>query len=584
MTGVQNLVRLLRTARPYRLKIIAAVASAVGVAITSVTIPLVTRAAIDNAVLAGDLPMLWRIVGFLIGVGVVRAILFNRRRILAGKASISTEADLRQSLYDHVQGLDLGYHEQVSTGEVMSRASNDLQAVRGFIVTIPWSFTLLMQIVGVTAVMLTLHVQLTLLAVAALPPLTVAAYRFSVKFDPVIWRLQQKLADLAGVVEETVVGIRVVKGFGREPQQLESIKDEAEGVYRAAADSIRLRASFIPLSMVLPQIGVVVVVWYGGYLVLTGGLTLGTLVAFQAFLLLLAWPLRSIGQVVAGAQRAATAAGRIFEVLDTPPGIADRPGARPLQLNRGEVRFEDVRYAYHPDSPEVLRGIDLHVPAGTSLAIVGPTGSGKSTLIRLLGRFSEPTAGRVTVDDQDVAEVTLHSLRTQIGTVFEETLLFSATIRENIAFGRPDASEAEIVRAAMLAQAHEFIEEMSEGYDTMVGEQGYTLSGGQRQRVSIARAILMNPPILVLDGATSNVDAKVESAILEDLEREKAGRTTIIVARRPSSAAVADRVAYLENGKVAALGTHHELWRDVPAYREALGARVERTGLEEAAR
>ncbi|MEX2393812.1 MAG: ABC transporter ATP-binding protein, partial [Actinomycetota bacterium] len=316
------------------------------------------------------------------------------------------------------------------------------------------------------------------------------------------------------------------------------------------------------------------VLWYGGRLVIQEQLTIGTIVALFSYLYMLIWPLRSIGMIVAWAQRATTAAGRVFEVLDTTPGIADKDGATAIGLTGGAVSYRDVHFAY-PDGGPVLDGVTLDIAAGSSVALVGQTGCGKSTLMRLLPRFIEPSRGSITIDGQDVSSVTLPSLRAQIGIVFEDTLLFSDSIANNIAFGRPEATEEEIVRAAVIAQAHEFIEELPDTYDTVVGEQGYTLSGGQRQRIAIARAILMNPRILILDDATSNVDARVEAAIRKGLRSAMTGRTTIIVARRPQTAALAERVALMHRGKIVAVGTHEELWRTNTDYRETLLASVD---------
>jgi ATP-binding cassette subfamily B protein len=386
--------------------------------------------------------------------------------------------------------------------------------------------------------------------------------------------MQQNLGELAAVVEETVVGIRVVKAFGRENDQVAKLAKDADAVYDAAMESIRLRAKFVPFFNLVPTIGLAAVLWYGGHEAIAGRLSAGTIIALFQYLFLLIQPLRSLGMIVAWAQRAMTAASRIYEVLDTSPGIADHDNATKLEVTGGRVSYADAHFAY-PDGGPVLDGVTLDIAPGTSIALVGQTGCGKSTLMRLLPRFIEPVDGTLSIDGQDVSRVTLASLRSNIGIVFEDTLLFSDTIAQNIAFGRPDATEEEIVRAAVIAQAHEFIEELPQGYDTVVGEHGYTLSGGQRQRVAIARAILMNPRILILDDATSNVDARVEAAIRKGLRQAMTGRTTIIVARRPQTAALADRVAYMENGRILDVGTHQDMWERNRAYHETLLATVD---------
>ncbi len=567
-------VRLMRHTRAYRKKLVVAFLAAIGVALALPTIPLFVRAAIDDAIPSKNYRLLAILIGAMLGVALVKAFLHGIRRQIAGELSIGVEADLREQLYNHVQALDVGYHERISTGQIMSRATSDINAIRQYLMSVAWSMTLVIQITAIFGIMFFLSAPLAAVFLATSPILMWYTYRFADRFDPIVWELQQRLGELASVVEETVVGIRVVKGFGQERQQIEKLSRDADHVYKAAMDSVRLRARFVPIFNLIPQLGLIAVLWYGGRLVIAGSLSTGTIVALFSYLYMLIWPLRSVGMIVAWAQRATTASGRVFEVLDTPPGIADHDNASKLDLTAGTVRFNDLRFAY-PDGGPVLAGVDLEVPAGTSVALVGQTGCGKSTLMRLLPRFIEPVSGSVSIDGQDVSLVTLASLRAQIGIVFEDTLLFSDSVAANIAFGRPDAPEEEVVRAAAVAQAHEFIEELPQGYDTPVGEHGYTLSGGQRQRVAIARAILMNPRLLILDDATSNVDARVEAAIRKGLRKAMAGRTTIIVARRPQTAALADRVAYMVGGRIADVGTHADLWQSNPDYRETLLATVD---------
>lgn len=567
-------LRLMGHTRPYRRKLVVALGAAIGVAFALPSIPLFVRGAIDRAIPRSDYRLLAILIGAMLGVAVVKAVLHGVRRQIAGELSIGVEADLRESLYNHVQALDVGYHERISTGQIMSRATSDINAIRQYLMSLAWSITLVLQISVIFGVMFFLSPPLAAIFLATSPILIWYTYRFSDSFDPIVWEMQQRLGDLSSVVEETVVGIRVVKGFGQERQQVEKLSRDADRVYEAAMDSVSLRARFVPIFNLIPQLGLIAVLWYGGRLVIAGTLSAGTIVALFSYLFMLIWPLRSIGMIVAWAQRAITAAGRVFEVLDTAPGIADHHGATPIEPTGGTISFEDVRFSY-PDGGPVLAGVDLEVPAGTSLALVGQTGCGKSTLMRLLPRFIEPTSGRVTIDDQDVSRVTLASLRAQIGIVFEDTLLFSDSIAANIAFGRPEATEEEIVRAAVVAQAHRFIEDLPEGLATPVGEHGYTLSGGQRQRIAIARAILMNPRILILDDATSNVDARVEAAIRKGLRSAMTDRTTLIVARRPQTAALADRVAFMVAGRIADVGTHAELWGRNPDYRQTLLATVD---------
>ncbi len=582
MSRWATFVRLMRYCRKYRRKLILAFFAAGLVAVFVASIPLFVREAIDNPIPEKNFSRLVTLVAAMLGIAIVKAVMHGVRRQIAGELSIGVEADLREALYNHVQALDVGYHERISTGQIMSRATSDIQAIRQYLMSVAWSLTLVVQIVVIFTIMFVLSPPLAGIFLATSPALAWYTYRFSDRFDPIVWQMQQRLGDLASVVEETVVGIRVVKGFGQERQQVAKLAADADRVYDAAMKSVDLRAKFIPIFNLIPQLGLIAVLWYGGRLAIDGRLSTGSIVALFSYLFMLIWPLRSIGMIVAWAQRATTSAGRVFEVLDTSPGIADHPNARKLEAGGAGIRFTDVHFAY-PDGGPVLDGVTLDIPAKTSVALVGHTGCGKSTLMRLLPRFIEPVAGTVCIDGQDLSDLTLASLRSSIGIVFEDTLLFSDSVSANIAFGRPDATEDEIVRAAAIAQAHEFIEELPEGYDTEVGEHGYTLSGGQRQRVAIARAILMDPKILILDDATSNVDARVESAIRKGLRSAMEHRTTIIVARRPQTAAMADSVAFMADGRIIDTGTHVDLWRNNPDYRETLLATVDVDAIAEQA-
>jgi len=561
--------RLLRNARPYRGKLMLALAGAIVVAIIVPANPLFVRAVIDKGITTHHYNRVIELVLLMLGINIAKAVAFGTRRQMAGEISIGVEGDLREKIYNHVQALDAGYHERVSTGQIMSRATSDINAIRQYMMSLGWSVTLVLQVVVMFVIMFFIAPQLALIFLVAAPFVGFYTYRFADRFDPVVWKMQQNLGEFAAVVEESVVGIRIVKAFGREKSQVEKLTKDADNVFEAAMESIQLRARFVPFFNLVPTLGLAAVLWVGGRLAIHGHLSSGTIVALFQYLFLMIQPLRSIGMIIAWAQRAITASSRIYEILETEPGIADHDGAKKIEVTGAAVHYEDVHFAY-PDGGPVLEGVTLDVPAASSIALVGQTGCGKSTLMRLLPRFIEPSQGTVTIDGQTVSSVTLRSLRAKIGIVFEDTLLFSDTIAQNIAFGRPDASEEEIVRAAAIAQAHEFIEELPEGYDTIVGEHGYTLSGGQRQRIAIARAILLNPSILILDDATSNVDARVEAAIRKGLVQAMKGRTTIIVARRPQTAALADRVAFMERGRIVDVGTHADLWQNNTTYRETL--------------
>jgi ATP-binding cassette subfamily B protein len=389
--------------------------------------------------------------------------------------------------------------------------------------------------------------------------------------------IQQESAELAAVVEETVAGVRVVKGFGAEPVQAGRLRIEADDVYGRSMEAAGVRATFLPALELLPNIGLIATLGYGGHQVLEGNLTLGQLVGFNVYVVMLIWPLRMLGMIIAQGQRSAASAERVHEILQTAPVIRDNPSGVPLpdrgpSGGRGDVRFEAVRFAYAPELPVVLDGFDLTVPAGQSVALVGATGSGKTTVARLIPRFYDVVAGAVLVDGVDVQRVRLRELRKAVGIVFEDTFLFSDSIAANIAFADPDASMELIARAARLAGAAEFIEELPEGYDTLIGERGFSLSGGQRQRLAIARAILADPRVLILDDATSSVDPTKEHEIRDALAEVMRGRTTIVIAHRPATIALADRVVLLGGGRVVADGTHSSLLETSVEYRAVLAA------------
>jgi ATP-binding cassette subfamily B protein len=397
------------------------------------------------------------------------------------------------------------------------------------------------------------------------------ATRFSRRLQPHVMGIQRESAELAAVVEETVAGVRVVKGLGAEEVQAERLRAEADDVYRESLGAARTRARFLPGLELLPNIGLIAVLGYGGHQVLNGNLSLGSLVAFNVYIGMLIWPLRMLGMIVAQAQRAVVSAERVDEVLATEPDIADAAHPRSLPPGGGDVRFEAVRFGYGRPAP-VLDGFDLHVAAGDSVALVGATGSGKSTIARLIPRFYDVEGGHLRVDGVDVRELRLRDLRRTVGIVFEDTFLFSDTIAANIAFADPEAPQAAIERAAGLAGAHEFVSALPEGYGTLIGERGYSLSGGQRQRIAIARAILADPRVLILDDATSAVDPTKEHEIRDALAQVMRGRTTIVIAHRPATIALADRVVLLDGGRVVAEGTHEALLAGEPRYRTVLAA------------
>jgi len=540
--------------------------------ISNVSIGLLVRAAVDRGIEAEDMGALAQWSLLIAAVGIVSGVFTGLRRYLAFREARWVEKRLRDRLFAHVQRLHFAFHDEVQAGQLMSRGNTDLQQLQAFVVLIPLTIANLMTVVSVTVILLVIDWTLALLALAALPLINVVAKRFGNRLFPYVQGVQRESAELAAVVEESVAGVRVVKGFGAESVAIDRLRVEAGDVWRESMGAARTRAVFLPALELLPNIGLITVLFFGGHLVIDGSLTLGSFVLFNFFVVLLVFPLRMLGMVIAAGQRASSAATRVAEVLSTDPVIVDRPDARPLPEGRGEVRFEGVSFAYGDGSIPVLDQFDLTIEAGTSVALVGATGCGKSTVGRLLPRFYDISDGRVLIDGVDVRDVRVQDLRRSVGLVFEETFLFSDTIASNIAFADPAASPAAIERAARLAGAHEFITELDHGYDSLIGERGYSLSGGQRQRIAIARAILADPRILILDDATSSVDPTKEHEIRDALGEVMEGRTTIVIAHRAATIALADRVVLLADGRVVATGTHQGLLATNPRYREVLAA------------
>jgi len=563
--------------RPRRTGILIGVLVGLGWTVGKVSVGLLIQRAVDRGIEADDMAALrgWALV--IAGAAAVVGCFTGLRRYYAFREARWVEADLRERLFAHIQRLHFAYHDRAQTGQLMSRANTDLQQIQAFVVMIPLTISNAVTVLAVTVILVTVDPVLTLLALGSLPFLNVLATRFSRRLHPAVMGIQQESAELAAVVEETVAGVRVVKGFGAERVQAARLRIEADDVYECSMEAARVRATFLPALELLPNIGLIATLGYGGHQVLAGHLTLGELIGFNVYVVMLIWPLRMLGMILAQAQRAAAAAERVSEVLETAPVIADSTAGAPLPSvgpsgGRGEVRFEAVRFAYSSELPSVLDGLELVVPAGQSVALVGATGSGKSTVARLIPRFYDVVGGRVVVDGVDVRDVRLRDLRKAVGIVFEETFLFSDSIGANIAFADPEAPMEAIVRAARLAGAHEFIEALPEGYDTAIGERGYSLSGGQRQRIAIARAILADPRVLILDDATSSVDPTKEHEIRDALAEVMRDRTTIVIAHRPATIALADRVVLLEGGRIVADGTHRGLLDSSAAYREVLAS------------
>ena len=540
-----------------------------------VTVPSVTRLAVDQGIGTAERPphdgalLKWSLV--MLAVGLVSAACTGVRRYLAFGVAHRAETHLRMRLFAHLQRLHFAFHDHTQTGQLMSRAATDMQQIQGFVVLIPITVSNALTVTSVAVILVLMNPGLAALALGALPLVNIFAKRFSSRIHPVSMQLQQELAGVATVVEETVTGVRVVKGFGAEPVQNERLRDRGDRVYDRALHAARIRAGFMPVLDFLPAMGLVAILWYGGHQVLNGHLTIGELIAFNTYVLMLIWPLRMTGMLIAQAQRAVAAAERIDEILSTAPEIVDRPDARALPEGSGEVRFEGVTFGYaETGARPVLDSFDLTVRPGEAVALVGPTGCGKTTVARLIPRFYDVDGGRVILDGVDVRELRLHDLRHAVGIVFEDTFLFGDSVRANIAFANPDAPQSVVEAAARRAGAHDFIEELPEGYATNLGERGYSLSGGQRQRIALARAIVADPRVLILDDATSSVDPTKEHEISEALAEVMRGRTTIVIAHRPATIALADRVVLMDEGRVVAEGTHEQLLAESERYRHVL--------------
>ncbi|MGH9228762.1 MAG: ABC transporter ATP-binding protein [Acidimicrobiales bacterium] len=585
---------ILRSVRARRAGLILAVSTGLAWTAAKVSTGLIVKTAVDRGIEADDTGALVRWSVTLGIVAVFSATFTGLRRYMAFREARWIEADLRDRLFAHLQRLHFAFHDQSQTGQLMSRANTDLQQVQSFVVMIPITISNAVTVLAVTVILALIDPLLTLLALGSLPFMNVLATRFSRRLYPSVMGIQRESAELAAVVEESVAGVRVIKGLGAERVQAARLKGEAEDVYDESMAAARTRASFLPGLELLPNIGLIAVLAYGGHQVLDGDLSLGSLIAFNVYIAMLVWPLRMLGMIVAQAQRAVVSAERVDEVLATAPLVADAPrpvalpSARPRQDVRshgrsgrgsgepvGAVAFDGVRFSYGGRTP-VLDGFDLRVTPGESVALVGATGSGKTTVARLIPRFYDVEAGRITLDGVDVRDLRVRDLRRAIGIVFEDTFLFSDTIAANIAFADPDAPHAAIERAARLAGVHEFVSELSDGYATRIGERGYSLSGGQRQRIAIARAILADPRVLILDDATSAVDPTKEHEIRDALTGVMHGRTTIVIAHRPATIALADRVVLIDSGRVAAEGTHESLLATDGRYRQVLAAAAAR--------
>jgi len=567
---LRSLLRVRDYVRPYAGRMLIMVGAAMLSELLPVVIPFITKRIIDGPLHSGDRGALLPLAGLALALGLAEASMILVRRWVMTRSALGIETDLRNALYAHLQRLPVAFHDRWQTGQLLSRVTGDLATIRRF-----FGFGLVFFVVNATmlvvveVLLLLTYWPLGLLVALSGLPLTLGSLHFERRYAVEARRVQDLQGELATAAEEAAGGIRAIKSFGRRRLKLEEFLDRARTLRAAELRKIRVLALFWALIEVQPQTVLGVVVLLGAVAVAHGALTLGGLVAFVSLFLLLVWPIESLGWILAQAQEADTAAERIYEVLDTPPTVTDRPGVRPVSIQEGRLRFERVGFRYPGSADPVLQDVELEIAPGETVALVGATGSGKTTVTSLVARLYDVTEGRVTIDGTDVRDLPLAQLRSLVATAFEDPTLFSASVQENLTLGRAEASAEEVTEAIRVAQA-EFVYALPWGLDTRIGEQGLSLSGGQRQRLALARAVLGRPRLLVLDDPLSALDVHTEALVEEALRRVLASTTALVVAHRPSTVLLADRVALLDGGTIAAIGTHSALLETVPAYRALL--------------
>ena len=568
--------RLMPIARSHRRPLIIGVCVGSVALILNVAVPAIAKEAIDSTI-AGNRENLtiWALVLTVVGLG--RFATGALYRISLFRVAWGVETDLRALLYSHLTKLSFSYFDRTQSGQVISRANSDIRSIQVLLAFGPLIGMSIISFILAFCFMMTLHIPLTLVALCTLPGVYFFGQKLRHSVFPLTWVSQARLAELATIVDENINGTRVVKSFAAEKQQVSLLQKAARHIEWVNVQTIKERAKFNPIIEALPRVGMAIVLLYGGLLAIDGQVSIGTLFAFNAYVIMLQAPFRMFGFLLLQTQRASASATRIFEVLDEKPEITDLPSAVKLTGVRDSIRFQDVNFSYsgpqsqddieeHHVKSEIITNLDLSIRAGETVAIVGMTGSGKSTIARLLTRFYDVNSGSILIDGVDIKKIQLHSLRQQIGIVFDEPFLFSTSISENISYGKPDASEAEIHEAARKAQALGFITDLESGFSTVVGERGYTLSGGQRQRIALARCLLEKPSVLILDDATSAIDVGVESLIHESLKTSLEETTTLLIAQRVSTIALADRIVFLEDGAISDEGSHSSLLSRNAAY------------------
>jgi len=576
---MRSLWRALGLLRQHWLPALGAFVALAIATVTSLLTPRLTQAVIDQGIAAGEMRVVIGASLGMVGVAALGAVFSFLQGVLAARTAQGIAYDLRNRLYVKIQSLSFSYHDRAQTGQLLTRATSDVEIVQMAVGMGGVQFLSgLLMIGGAVGLLVATDWQLSLIVLAIVPLLFGLSAFFATKGRPLFMRIQQRLSELNTVLQENLAGARVVKAFVREEYEAQRYVQANQRLLELNLKVARLLSTAFPSFFLIANLATMAIYWYGGYQAIAGRLSVGRLVAFSNYTMIAFFPMLMLGMIIGMLSQAAASAERVFEILDAQSEVMERPDAVPLPPLQGRVAFEHVGFRYFSKGEPVLQDISFIAEPGQTVALLGETGSGKSTIVALIPRFYDVTEGRVTVDGYDVRDVTIESLRRQIGIVLQETTLFAGTIRDNIAFGRPDATDEEVVAAAQAAEAHEFIMEFPDGYATLVGERGVTLSGGQKQRIAIARALLLDPRILILDDATSSVDYETEYRIQQALERLMKGRTSFVIAQRIATVLNADQILVLEQGSIAARGTHEELLRESPLYAEIYHVQLQGRG------